>query len=79
VAAGDAEESFLSKSKKLRDEEKEKLTFLSRHGITHNKDTIWALVKRHHAMVAALKKRLYGREFSDSKNSEQLLLFRQRR
>jgi len=53
-------------------EEKEKLTFLSTYGITHNKETIWQLEKRSRAQVAAIKQSLLrrgGRELLASKPS----------
>jgi len=53
-------------------EEKEKLTFLSTYGITHNRETIWQLEKRHRAQVAAIRQNLLrrgGRELLPSSRS----------
>lgn len=47
-------------------EEKEKLAFLSTHGITLNREAIWQLEKRERALVLAVQKRLLSRPGSRS-------------
>jgi len=74
VAAGDAEESFLTKAKKLL-EEKKKLTFFCRHGITHNRETIWQVVKRFDMDAANAQKKLRGFAVSSTEPTQQSLIF----
>lgn len=72
VAAGDAEERFLTKSKRLL-EEKKKLDFFVRHGIVENREAIWQLVKRFDTVAASVHRR-FGKLKLSSRSLQTSLL-----
>jgi len=56
-----------------RSEVHEFIRFCSKHGVTVNKETIWATVKRQEAVLVATKRRLCGVELLSSKRPSQQL------
>jgi len=56
-------------------EEKKKLHFFARHGITHNRETIWQLVKRFDTDAASARKRCGLQKLESQSSKQQSLTF----